>query len=327
MINFLYRFDPRFVLLVVAAIAATVAATGLRYTARRSIVDATIVVDLTGSMNARDAGVAGKPVSRIEAVRAAVRDLAQSLPCRSRLGLGIFTERRSFLLFEPADICANFDAFDGAISDLDWRMAWEGDSYIAKGLYSAIDVAASAKSDLIFFSDGHEAPPIPASGIPDFEGVPGKVNGLIVGVGGSGKSPIPKFDDDGRETGVISAADVPHDNRHGLPGKSVESAAGWHPRNAPFGAQAVAGEEHLTSVRSEHLRTLASKTGLSYLELNAGRNLRDAVLRSGTLRMADVPENAAPWFAIAALASLLAAYGISVSALRRASQKLSTLVR
>ena len=66
---------------------------------------------------------------------------------------------------------------------LDWRMAWEGDSYVAKGLYSAIDIAKSLKSDLIFITDGHELPPLPFSGLPPFEGKPGDVGGLIVGVG------------------------------------------------------------------------------------------------------------------------------------------------
>ncbi len=96
-------------------------------------------------------------------------------------------------------------------------MAWEGDSYIAKGLYSAIELSASLKADVLFVTDGHEAPPLPASGLPPFEGKPGEVKGLIAGAGGRTKSPIPKFDDEGREIGVYGPEDVPQDNRHGLP--------------------------------------------------------------------------------------------------------------
>ena len=96
----------------------------------------------------------------LEAAKSALISFMQDVPCESRLGLGVFSERISFLLIEPTEICKNYDALEGAISGLDWRMAWEGDSRISAGFFRAIAMARELKSDLLFFSDGQEAPPL-----------------------------------------------------------------------------------------------------------------------------------------------------------------------
>lgn len=304
--------DTRMLALAGALILAALAAIGYSYQREQNVVDAIAVIDITGSMNARDGAGAAGTKSRIDAARDAILDLTQRLPCRSRLGLGIFTERRSFLLFGPADICENYDALEGALQQLDWRMAWEGDSFIAKGLYSAVEIAADLKSDVIFFTDGHEAPPLPASGIPDFEGKVGDVKGLVVGVGGSEKIPIPKYDDDGREIGVYGVHDVPHVNRHGLPPKGAEAQPGWHPRNAPFGGEELVGEEHLTSMRADYLKEIAGRTGLKFIGLSETGSIVRAVLDSAELRPVRVATSASPIPATLALMLAAVAYGLSL---------------
>ena len=109
---------------------------------QRNAYDVLAIVDITTSMNTRDVPSGTDKVSRLDAAKTALRDTLAKLPCGSRLGLGFFTERRSFLLFDPVEVCENFAPVDEAISFLDWRMAWEGDSYVSKGLYSAVDLAA-----------------------------------------------------------------------------------------------------------------------------------------------------------------------------------------
>lgn len=245
------------------------------------------VVDVTGSMNVRDYSFGGRPASRLDTVKRALQGLAARLPCGSRLGLGMFTERRTFLLFEPVDVCADFAPLDGAIAALDWRMAWEGDSFISSGLYSAIALALPLDADLLFLTDGQEAPPLPASGLPAFSGEPGQVHGLIVGVGGTEPAPIPKFDRDGREMGFYGMTDVPQENRHGLPPAGSQEREGWHPRNAPWGASEATGQEHLSAVRTDHLNDLAAATGLAYAPLPDAATLA-AELKS-TARPRPVP--------------------------------------
>jgi mxaL protein len=313
--------DIRTWLLAAALIAALAAALTPRLGLPQQVFDIVAVVDITGSMNTRDVGDAGRPISRLAATRNGLDQLVARLPCKSRLGLGVFTERRALLLFEPVPVCDNFDAITGAIRQIDWRMAWEGDSYIASGLNSAIELGDGLNADLLFFTDGHAAPPLPSSGGAAFEGEPGAVRGLIVGVGSLTKSPIPKFDDSGREIGFYGPNDVPQDNRHGLPPGGLESAAGWHPRNAPFGAMAANGDEHLSSLREPYLRSLAESRGLDYQRLGSDRALLDAVDQALRKRSVTQPTDIGVYTASGALVLLAVLYGMPLLAAGRSSSR------
>jgi mxaL protein len=242
------------------------------------------IVDITGSMNTRDSVRAGKPESRLETVKTALRRLVADLPCGSRMALGLFTERRPFLLFTPVEVCADVTPLDGALAGLDWRMAWEGDSRIAAGLDRALAMAADLGIDLLFISDGQETPPLPAGGRPAFDAKPGAVRGLIVGVGGYGLSPIPRFDDRGRERGFYAETDVQQENRFGPPPEDAETREGYNPRNAPFGAAAAHGSEHLSSVREGYLKSLAAATGLAYAHLDGPGDLAAPLSAAATPR-------------------------------------------
>ncbi|MFT3731890.1 MAG: VWA domain-containing protein [Hyphomicrobium sp.] len=306
------EFDRRLGLIIAALISALAAIVGFHLMRSQRIADVLAVVDITGSMNTRDMGDPKASESRLEAAKTALVNLMQDVPCNSRLGLGVFTERISFLLFDPVEVCNNYDALQEAISGLDWRMAWEGDSYIAKGLYSAIDIASSLKSDLIFLTDGHEAPPLPFSGVPDFDGKPGAVKGLVVGVGGSELTPIPKYDDEGRQVGVYSETDVPQDNRIGPPPPDAETREGYNPRNAPFGSEVAVGNEQLSSVKTPHLEDLARRTGLRYAELQHLNSMAPSLLAATEPRLVRVDTNMSYIPALLALTLLLALYGLSL---------------
>lgn len=302
------RPDIRLLLLLAALALALTAALAPRIAQRRVAYRLLAVVDVTGSMNVRDYARGGVNVSRLQMAKSMLRDLAAGLPCGSELGLGIFTERRSFLLFEPVEVCANFAPIDGAVSDLDWHMAWEGDSHVASGLFSAIALARPLEADVLFLTDGHEAPPLPASGAPPFEGEKGAVLGLIVGVGGATPAQIPKFDWDGREVGFYRMEDVPQENRHGLPPADASGREGWHPRNAPWGSEAAAGEEHLSAVRTEHLEALAAATGLHYAPLMGAGPLLGRVETAARPRTVVGLRDTAPWPAGLALLALAGLY-------------------
>lgn len=267
------------------------------------------VVDITGSMNVRDyTDDEGKPSSRLAMTKRALTTLVAGLPCGSRLALGLFTERRTFLLFQPIEVCANFAPLDGAIAALDWRMAWEGDSRIASGLFGAIDMAASLDTDLVFISDGQEAPPLPSTGGPSFAGRTGAVRGLIVGAGGHALSQIPKHDDRGREIGFYGETDVLQENRFGAPPPDAESREGYNARNSPFGATAAQGTEHLSGVRETYLQTRASETGLVYAHLDGPDSIARALAPAATPRPLPGQLDLRPLFSGAALALLLAAF-------------------
>ncbi|WP_245314638.1 vWA domain-containing protein [Labrys sp. WJW] len=245
------------------------------------------VVDITGSMNTRDYQLGNEPVSRLAVAKTRVKAMVADLPCSSRFALALFAERVTFLLFEPVEVCANYGALAGTIDAIDWREAWEGDSHVASGLFSAVGMAGQLKTNLVFITDGQEAPPLPSSGGPAFDGEKGSVNGLIVGTGGYGLSPIPKFDERGREIGFWSADEVPHESRFGLPPPYAEQRSGYNPRNAPFGSEAAAGSEHLSSVRESYLQMLGRQTGLSYRHLTDNLDLAGELMQSGAKRQTD----------------------------------------
>lgn len=263
--------------LLVAAFLLIIAGLSLpRVKLTRESYDVMAFVDITSSMNTRDLTLGGRPVSRLDAVKVQLDGFVAGLPCESKFGLGIFTARRVFVLFEPVEVCENFSSIDAAINGLDWRMGWEGDSYVTRGVYDAIPVAKGVGTDLLFFTDGHEAPPLPWTGMPPFEGKRGEVPGLLVGVGGKILVPLLKFDEEGREIGTLGVDDVLQENRSGAPPPDASSRPGWHPKWAPYGDVHINSNEHLTSVKEDHLKALAQQTGLAYAYLtSAGMLLRD----------------------------------------------------
>ena len=165
---------------------------------------------------------------------------------------------------------------------------------------------------MIFFTDGHEAPPLPFIGVPDFEGKPGAVKGLIAGVGGDEKTPIPKYDDEGRQIGVYNQSDVPQENRIGAAPKDAETREGYNPRNAPWGALEATGDEQLSSVKTAHLKELASRTGLSYVELQNVNAIAPQLLSSAEPRIVPVSMDMAYVPALFALLSILALYALQL---------------
>lgn len=308
--------DARFWLLLAAFIcflAALVLPPALQ---QRNSYDLVFTIDITGSMNTRDYSQNGRPISRLGHIKDVLQQVLAYLPCQSHVGVVLFAERRVFLLFDPIEVCANYSAIMGAIAALDWREGWEGDSHIAGGLYRAIALAGDLRADLVFMTDGQEAPPLPWSGGPAFDGKPGAVKGLIVGVGGYALSPIPKYDRNGREIGFYGEDDVLQESRFGLPPPDAAKRPGYNPRNAPFGDVHINNHEHLSSVREPYLKSLAQKTGLAYTHLTDAPALADAMRIHATPHPMTVLVSRAPVAALVGFACLLCVYLLLPIALR-----------
>jgi mxaL protein len=312
------RNDVRFWLLLAAVVLTLIAILVPRVPMTRNVYDVVAVLDITASMNVRDMALAGRPVTRLDAAKASLANLLARLPCRSRLGLGIFTERRSFLLFNPVDVCENFAALETAIAEIDWRMGWEGDSMVAKGLHHAVSIAGDVKAGLIFMTDGQEAPPLPYGATLDHEGQLPEIGGLVVGVGGRDKVPLLKFDEEGNEAGTYGPDEVTQENRTGAPPPDAAQRPGYHPKWAPFGNEPPAGDEHLSSVRSEYLATLAAKTNLGHVDLIDNPDLLASLAPHAHARPVEVAVDIRPVPASLALLCLISIYGLpSFAALRR----------
>lgn len=278
---------------------------------QRARVEVVAVVDITQSMNVTDQTLNGRPASRLAYAKARLAGLIEQLPCDSRVGLGIFTEYRSFLLLTPLEVCRHQKELLGTLAMMDGRMAWAGASEVAKALNSGMVTvkALDGSPALMLLTDGHESPPVNPRYRPNFNVARGEVRGLIVGVGGDEPLPIPKFDPSGVPHGEWAADEVFQVDPRSL-GRG--GSVGGEQMVEPEGEAAVEplpgatpGHEHLSSLREDYLRLLASETGLGYLRLSDTAPLAATLGSSRLAREAPGRLDLRPWLGGAALLCVL----------------------
>ena len=317
-----WRGGVRQALLLGAAVLLACAWFAPTLTWQRPRVNQVVVIDVTQSMNVVDqvlaapsgaVGTTPSPLPRLVAVKRALREVVDTLPCGSRLGWAVFAESRSYLLLVPVEVCAHRAELRDTLAGIDGRMAWSGNSEIAKGLHSAIEIARKlpGRASLAFVTDGHEAPPLSPRHRPPFDDKPGEVAGVIVGVGALQASPIPKTDPLGRPLGLWTADEVMQtDPRSQGRGASVRGEAMAEDdlpgiAGADIGLGATPGTEHLSSLREPYLQLLARENGLAYQRLDDPQALAQALRAPAMLAAVDVPLEGRSVLGVLALALLL----------------------
>lgn len=259
------------------------------------------IVDITRSMNARDFQLKNEAISRLQFIKHTLHALMLKLPCQSKVGLGIFTERKSTLLFQPIEVCSSFAEIDSAISALDWRMAWAADSRISKGIASIMEQLQKSDSCVVFLTDGQEAPPVNPRYKTDFSDLKDKMNGMIVGVGGLQNVAIPKYNSQGQQQGFYQEDDVPHRSTFGMAPTSSVPVEGYNARNAPFGNAKASGDQHLTRLYEPYLQQLSQQVGWSYHRLETSESLIATLQSSQFAKQQPVPSDIRIYPAIVAL--------------------------
>jgi mxaL protein len=247
-----------------------------------------VVFDITQSMDVEDYDLDGMLVSRLTFAREAVRRALRRLPCGSRVGWGAFSEYRTILLLAPVEVCANYGDLLASLARIDGRMRWANASEIRKGVYWAMRAAkeVGGRPDVLFLTDGQEAPPEIGPGLPMFDDLKrGELHGWLVGVGGYTPQRIPRTDDDGKRIGYWHADEV----------MQLDEEPGT-------GSRRVSSHEQLSEVREPHLRALAEQVGFGYLHLTGLRDLDSALQDSRSARRRSAPTDIG-W--IPALAALL----------------------
>jgi mxaL protein len=225
----------------------------------RKTYDYMVTFDITQSMNVDDVTLGGAPVRRIALARAAMRDVLHHLPCGSKVGWSIFAGYRSFILLSPIEVCSNYEVLLASLDRIDDRMRWANASNIAKGAYWTIRNAQELKeSNVVFITDGQEAPPEDLDKESDSANADGTVHGVLVGVGGDVPVRIPKTNADGEVLGYWSSDEV------------------TQPPNATPGQS----QEHLSALRENYLETLAAFNKLDYARLTTPDSLTRVLLNS-----------------------------------------------
>jgi mxaL protein len=248
-----------------------------------------VFFDITQSMDVQDYEVAGVPVSRLDFARNSVRRALRDLPCGSRVGWGAFAEYRALLLLAPVEVCSNYNDLLASLDNIDGRMRWANASEVGKGVYWAVRTALDegSKPDVIFISDGHEAPPLDpteAPALPD-DVQPGQIRGWIIGTGGDTPQPIPRTDADGRRLGYWRAHDV----------LQLRSADG----------KGIVGAEQLSALREPHLKALARRVGFAYTRLTDADSIGAAMRDARFIRRAPAPVDFY-WLPVSAAVLILA---------------------
>lgn len=262
-----WRARPRQWLLMLASLLLGLAMLDPAITLPRPAPRSLVVVDITGSMAVRDVGPAGDRRSRLEQVQLLLTGLIDSLPCGPQLGLAVFTERKTLVLMAPLEVCHHRGPLREGVAALDLRMAWAADSHLYYGVYSGLDQLRQRwpGTQLAFFSDGHQAPPLFPGREPGYDAGADRPGGVLFAVGGDIPQPVPRFDAEGRLSGYWSAEDAAGFASTGaatLSVRDMEQMAGSDKRNAgqrPAGA----GDEHLSARREAVLEDIARRTGLT----------------------------------------------------------------
>jgi mxaL protein len=266
------------------------------------------VLDVSQSMNATDVVLRGEPASRLAFARQMLRQALRELPCGSQAGLGLFTEYRTFLLLEPVEVCANYSDLTATLDRLDHRMAWAGGSEISKGIFFALRIAEGLEppAALVFVTDGHEAPPLHPTLRPRYDGKPGEVRGVLVGVGGDTLVPIPKSGVDGKPLGYWAAdevlqTDVYSRGRGGSVAGETMVTQDSTERDTP---QTLTGSEHLSSLKEAHLKLLADELDLAFYRLESAAGLAAALDRADLAQEVSAPVDLRGVLGLAMLAAL-----------------------
>jgi mxaL protein len=260
-----------------------------RWPMPRNTFDYIVVFDITQSMDVEDYEIGGEPASRLDYARNAVRRTLSELPCGTRIGWGAFAEYRSLLLLAPVEVCENYNDLLASLDNIDGRMRWANASEVGKGVYWAARTAmeAEGKPDIIFISDGHEAPPLDPNSsfaMPD-DVQPGAVRGWIVGAGGDTPLPIPRTDDENRRVGYWSGHEV------------IQLVS-------PDGTRIV-GAEQLSALREPHLKAVAERVGLGYVRLESSDSIATAMRDPRLARRASAPSDFS-WLPLSMAVMLLA---------------------
>lgn len=265
---------------------------------QRDIYSYLLVVDITQSMNTVDMSLDGKPVSRIVYTRKLLHDMVASMPCGTRLGMSFFAGASVALQYSPIEVCENYDAIQDNIDHMEWRMGWSGNSRLRQGAQSIAHLTRTLRepSQVLFFTDGEEAPRLHAFNTLDLAGFQGGKGWLVIGIGSDKGAPIPKYDESNKLLGYWSA-----ESFQMQPGVAQISQENFGARDD--GVALMDSSRQLSRLDEEYLKKYTAEIGSDYVR---GDNIAAVQLAINSLKPSrhdTAPVQLNHW--LAALAGLL----------------------
>jgi mxaL protein len=265
---------------------------------KRDIYSYILVADISQSMNTVDKTLNGKPVSRMVFMQDLMHRLVGELPCGTNVSMSLFAGVSVAALYTPIEVCENFDAINDTIDHLDWRTAWSGNSRVRTSMTTLAKTIRSfpEPAQVVFFTDGEEAPKLHVFNRTDLAGFQGGDDWLFVGIGSDVGTPIPKFDAYNQLIGYWSG-----DSFAMQPGiaQISESNLGVRDDNVAGGTS----DRYLSKLDEEYLKDLSKEINGLYVRGNSVHDVLAAMKQQKPARR-DKSSLEVRWI-LAALAGIL----------------------
>ncbi|OIQ87441.1 hypothetical protein GALL_306920 [mine drainage metagenome] len=230
---------------------------------RQEVHNYLLLADVSQSMNAEDVKLNNQNVSRMSYTRHLMEKVVETSPCGTYISVGVFAAENVALLFMPLEVCANYDVITDTIEHLEWRMAWRGNSRLSFGVKAAASVfdSLNTPAQMLFFTDGDEAPKVNAINKLDLSGVQIGKNVVFVGIGGHQPVPIPRYNSSNKWVGFWSSD--AKENSAGAVGVSYSDPG----KDEPDPQVAYAEfDRYLTQLSDDYLKSLAKEIKGKYIE-------------------------------------------------------------
>jgi len=219
-----------------------------------------LVADVSQSMNAEDVKINNQPTSRLDLTRHLMKRVVETSPCGTYISVGVFAADNVALLITPLEVCTNYDVITDSIEHLEWRMAWKGNSRISFGVRAAANTfdSLNVPAQMLFFTDGDEAPKVNVTNKQDLSGVQIGKNFVFVGVGGHAKVGVPRFNAANKRVGYWPISET----NTGAVGVTYADPSLDDPDPSVANAEY---DRYLSQMDEEYLKTLASEIKGKYI--------------------------------------------------------------
>jgi mxaL protein len=280
-----------FVLLIAAAFKPTLPLP-------RNIYSYLLVADISQSMNVLDTTLNGKQVTRMEYTQFMLHHIVANMPCGTRVSIGLFAGASVAALYNPIEVCSNYAAIQDTIDHLDWRTAWSGNSRVRESMFTLARVirAFPEPAQVVYFTDGEEAPKLHAFNTKDLTNFQGGNGWLFVGIGSEQGTAIPKLDDKNQLIGYWSA-----DSFAMQPGIAQISEAniGVRDNNVAGGT----GDRYISKLQEDYLKDLSKQVNGDYVRGDNLQSILSAMKNQKPARR-DIAPYGIQWI-LASIAGLL----------------------
>tara|TARA_B110000238_G_scaffold91001_1_gene99716 strand:- start:67 stop:1035 length:969 start_codon:yes stop_codon:yes gene_type:complete len=198
--------NKNFIYLSLAFIFLVIAFINPKFTMKKDISNYIFVVDITQSMLTQDALLNGEKVSRLKYAKYISQKVLEQLPCKTKVSIGMFAGVSVAATYTPIEVCENFSAINETIERLDWRSVWAGNTRLRASMINLARLIRSfpESAQVVYFTDGEEAPKLHAFNTEDLNQFQGANNWLFVGIGSDEGTPIPKYDNKNQLIGYWS---------------------------------------------------------------------------------------------------------------------------